>query len=132
MEAPTKVDKTNAPEQLGGGAQFWTYISPANDTEKLVTQWRVRVTQQDGNWVGEMTSDGQWQAQSPGLSGTFNLEVQAIVGSNPEWQTLTPVPDTKPGIIGCNDNCASMIGIVADKVYTSRAYYWTTWDAMCS
>lgn len=36
---------------------------------------------------------------------------------------------SKPDI-GCNTNCASMVGIVATE-NGSDANYWTTWDAFC-
>jgi hypothetical protein len=75
---------------------------------------------------------GASQLQTPGLSGEFQLEVTAIVGPNPEWQTLGPTEGSQPGVIGCNENCASMIGIVVDPNDPSKAYYWTTWDAFCS
>lgn len=130
MQAPTEVDRASAPQKLGGGAQFWTYLSPQNDTQKLVTNWKVVLTQ--GNWTGEMSSGGASQLQTPGLSGEFQLEVTAIVGPNPEWQTLGPTEGSQPGVIGCNENCASMIGIVVDPNDPSKAYYWTTWDAFCS
>jgi hypothetical protein len=35
-----------------------------------------------------------------------------------------------PADIGCNTNCASMVGIVANPDGHS-ANYWTTWDAYC-
>ena len=125
----TAEERKGAPAELGGGARFWTYISPQNDTAKLVTWWQVTLTQ--GNWTGEMSSGTSQFLDTPGLSGEFDVVVEAIVGPNQERQRLEPQDGSKPNI-GCNDNCASMIGIVADPDNPSRAYYWTTWDAICS
>lgn len=33
---------------LGNGAQFWVYLSPQNDTSKMISTWRVTFSQ--GNW----------------------------------------------------------------------------------
>ena len=33
-----------ATDQLGGGAQFWVYISPQNETAEIVTDWTVRLS----------------------------------------------------------------------------------------
>jgi hypothetical protein len=115
---------------LGGGAQFWAYISPQNNTDKVVHHWEVRLQQQDGNWSGTITYENPQQIlQTPNLSGLFNVEVTAsIAGLAP--RRLTPQAGSKPNI-GCNSNCAAMVGIVASPD-GMNAYYWTTWDAICS
>lgn len=115
---------------LGGGAQFWAYVSPQNDTDGNVTEWSVTVEQVDGNWAGTITSANPTQTlQTPGLSGIFNV---TVVGSGPKLppQKLTPTDYSKPNI-GCNSNCSAMIGIVANADGTD-ANYWTVWDALCS
>lgn len=113
---------------LGGGAQFWAYISPQNDTARLVSHWEVRL--QQGNWADSITSDNPHKIlQTPELSGLFDVVVIAsVAGLAP--RRLTPQAGSKPNI-GCNSNCAAMVGIVAtpDGV---NANYWTTWDAVCS
>jgi hypothetical protein len=115
--------------QLGNGAQFWAYISPSNDTEKYVTQWSVTIQQQDGNWSGTITSDDPQQIlQTPGLSGIFNVTVKAS-GPNFGEKQLSPQSGSQPNI-GCNSNCAAMVGIVATPG-GNDANYWTTWDAIC-
>ena len=111
--------------QVGNGASFWAYISPQNDTAKEVTKWSVTISQ--GSWSGTITSaDPRQQLQTPNLSGIFAVVVTASGPHLPE-QKLTPQPYTKPDI-GCNSNCAAMVGIVAAPGGKS-ASYWTTWDA---
>jgi hypothetical protein len=114
---------------LGGGAQFWAYISPENNTAKVVSHWEVRLQQQDGNWTGKITyQDPRQKLQTPELSGLFNVEVIADVsGIGPK--RLTPQAGSK-AVVGCSPNCAAMIGIVASPDGMS-AYYWTVWDAIC-
>ncbi len=115
--------------ELGGGAQFWAYISPQEETSKFVTKWTVKIEQKDGNWAGSITSDNPTAIlQTPGLSGVFNVRVQAS-GPNFSEKTLSPVSWSPPDI-GCNSNCASMVGIVAVSG-GGDANYWTTWDAVC-
>jgi hypothetical protein len=112
-----------------GGAKFWAYISPQNNTAEAVTSWRVVLQQQGGNWQGEITSQNPHQIlATPGLSGVFNVTVTASGPGFPET-TLTPQPDSKPDV-GCNANCHAMIGIVATPD-GKGANYWTVWDAFC-
>jgi len=113
--------------QVGKGAVFWAYISPQNNTEKAVTKWSVTISQ--GGWHGTITSaNPRQQLQTPGLSGIFNVVVTGSGPNMPE-QKLTPLPDSKPDI-GCNSNCAGMVGIVA-TADGKGANYWTVWDAYC-
>jgi len=115
--------------KLGQGAQFWAYISPQHQTSQNVTKWEVRIEQTDGNWVGSITSDNpQKELQTPNLSGIFKVTVTAS-GPNFAQKTLSPEPYSKPDI-GCNSNCAGMVGIVANEDGTD-ATYWTVWDAVC-
>lgn len=114
--------------EVGGGARFWAYISPQNDTAKNVTKWAVNFEQ--GNWAGSITSENPQEIlQTPGLSGIFNVKVMAS-GPRFKWHELTPQAGTKPGVIGCNSNCAAMVGIVSTPD-GSDANYWTVWDAFC-
>ena len=115
---------------LGGGAQFWAYLSPQHDTHENVTEWSVTVQQANGNWVGIVTSENPTQTlQTPGLSGLFNVKVVASGPKLPKKE-LAPTKDSKPNI-GCNSNCAGMVGIVSNADGTD-AEYLTVWDAMCS
>ncbi|MGD0831273.1 MAG: hypothetical protein ABR907_10045 [Terracidiphilus sp.] len=115
---------------LGKGASFWAYVSPQNHTSTNVTSWSVKITQQGGDWSGEITSKNpQQQLQTPGLSGIFNVVVEASGPKFPE-KKLTPQSGSKPDV-GCNSNCAAMIGIVSNPDGTD-ANYWTVWDAICS
>lgn len=110
------------------GAVFWAYISPQNNTDQVVTDWSVTLTQ--GNWIGTITSaNPQQQLQTPGLSGIFQV---VVTGSGPNMpsQQLSPQAGSKADI-GCNNNCAAMVGIVATPQGDS-ANYWTVWDAFCS
>ena len=88
------------------------------------------VTISSDDWAGSISSDDPTeQLKTPGLSGTFNVKVMAE-GPEFSWQELKPQEGSSADI-GCNSNCASMVGIVADPGGGS-AVYWTTWDAMCS
>jgi hypothetical protein len=116
---------------LGNGAQFWVYISPQNETAKYVKDWKVTFAQKDGNWTGSVSSeDSSPTLQTPGLSGIFNVTVLATVGAVLQPRTLQPQAGSNPDI-GCNSNCAAMVGIVATPG-GANANYWTTWDAICS
>ncbi|XBQ17680.1 MAG: hypothetical protein ABL308_07300 [Oceanicaulis sp.] len=110
------------------GAQFWAYISPSNDTADVLTDWEITLTQKDGNWTGKMSKTGDQHLQTPGLSGEFDVKV---VASGKGWGPTELQASGSPSDIGCNANCASMVGIVASKDGKS-ATYWTTWDAFCS
>lgn len=119
--------------QLGGGAQFWVYISPQNETAKMITKWRVTFSQ--GNWSEMITSDNPTQQiRTNGLSGIFDIKVETLSGSTGTWRAIPPQEGSK-NQIGCNSNCASMVGIVADSTHPApgaiNAVFWTTWDAFC-
>lgn len=118
------------PLNPGGGAQFWAYVSPQNETTKFVTKWKVTIEQKDGNWVGTISSDNPEKIlQTPGLSGEFKVTVSA---SGPEFSETVLKPDAgSEADIGCHSNCAGMVGIVATENHKG-ARYWTVWDAVCS
>jgi hypothetical protein len=123
------IQEMKAKSKGGGGAQFWAYISPQNETDKYVTKWVVKLEQRDGNWTGSITSDDPYKIlKTPNLSGIFNVRVIASGPLFPEKQ-LTNLPDSKPDI-GCNSNCHAMVGIVA-TADGKDANYWTVWDAFC-
>lgn len=110
------------------GAVFWAYISPQNNTGQVVTDWSVTISQ--GPWSGSITSaDPQQQLQTPGLSGIFQVVVTGAGPSMPPQQ-LSPQSGSKADL-GCNNNCAAMVGIVANSQGDS-ASYWTVWDAFCN
>ncbi|MFL9845546.1 hypothetical protein [Flavobacterium rhizosphaerae] len=120
--------------KLGKGAQFWAYISPVNDTLKMITNWEVTLSQ--GDWSGTITSkEPTKQLQTPGLSGIFKVSVKVLNGSTGTWREVPPQSGSA-NEIGCNSNCASMVGIVADSTSpmpgSINAHFWTTWDALCS
>jgi hypothetical protein len=126
-ELKTKV--ASGEVTLGNGAQFWAYISPQNQTDRYVHDWVVEFKQ--GDWSGQITSrDASPTLQTPGLSGVFDVKVTAKVGAVLQPRTLDPQAGSKPNI-GCNSNCASMVGIVATPG-GANASYWTTWDAICN
>jgi len=115
-------------ELLGKGACFWVYLSPQNDTAKVVKDWVVTLTQ--GEWSASISSkDPRPFLQTEGMSGVFEVRVEWQQPPNDLVIDLTPLPDTNPDV-GCNSNCAAMIGIVADE-QGSSANYWTVWDALC-
>ncbi len=73
--------------QLGGGAQFWVYLSPQNDTAKMITKWRVTFSQ--GNWSDSISSDNPTkQIQTPNLSGIFEIKVELLSGSTGTWRQI--------------------------------------------
>lgn len=120
---------------LGKGAQFWVYLSPQNNTAQVVKEWSVTFSQ--GNWSDSITSDNPTKTiQTPGLSGIFEIKVQQMNYSiNPPAMIDIPAMPGSMTQIGCNSNCASMVGIVADEhplLGGSNAKFWTTWDAFCS
>jgi hypothetical protein len=115
---------------LGGGAQFWVYISPQRDTPGLLKQWKVTFQQEDGNWQGSISSDNPQQIlKTPGLSGKFMVTAEAAMPEGGPF-VLTPLQGSTDEI-GCKDNCAAMVGLVALGV-AEGANYWTVWDAMCA
>lgn len=119
---------------VGNGAQFWVYLSPQNDTSKMITKWQVTFSQ--GNWIGMISSENPTQQlQTPNLSGIFDIKVEMWSGSTNSWRQIPPQQGST-NEIGCNSNCASMVGIVADSTNPPlgaiNAHFWTTWDAFCS
>jgi hypothetical protein len=119
--------------KLGGGAQFWVYLSPQNNTAKMIGQWRVTFSQ--GNWKDMISSENPTkQLQTPNLSGIFDIKVELLSGSTGTWREI-PAQEGSKNQIGCNANCASMVGIVADSTSPApgaiNAHFWTTWDAFC-
>lgn len=114
---------------LGNGALFWAYVSPQNNTDKVVTKWAVTLQQLNGNWSGTITSDNPTQQlQTPGLSGIFKV---TVVASGPNFGPVHLAPQAgSKADVGCNSNCAAMVGIVANAAGTG-AEYWTVWDAFC-
>ncbi|WP_160140232.1 hypothetical protein [Chryseobacterium sp. c4a] len=124
---------SSAQLQLGGGAQFWVYLCPHNDTAKMITKWRVTFSQ--GNWSDSISSDNPTkQIHTPNLSGIFEIKVELLSGSTGTWRQIPPQTGSH-NEIGCNSNCASMVGIVADSINppigSINAHFWTTWDALC-
>jgi hypothetical protein len=119
--------------QLGNGAQFWVYLSPNNDTSKMITTWRVTFSQ--GNWSGTISNENPTQQlQTPNLSGIFDIKVELLSGSTGTWREI-PAQEGSRNQIGCNSNCSSFVGIVADSTSPApgaiNAHFWTTWDALC-
>ena len=88
----TMAGKANSPGSLhlGGGAQFWVYISPDNDTDKVVKGWEVTFSQ--GKWSDSITHlDPTKIIKSPGLSGIFDLSVTELDHStNPPRRIAIP------------------------------------------
>lgn len=126
-DAKAKID-SGEDTSLGGGAQFWAYISPSNNTSSCVGPWFVRIIQ--GSWSGEINSSDPYKIlTTPGLSGIFQVVVMAY-GKGFGWRQLKPQSGSQPDV-GCNSNCRAMVGIVANAACSS-AEYWTVWDAVCS
>lgn len=121
--------------QLGGGAQFWVYLSPQNNTAEVVKGWSVTLSQ--GNWSDTITSENPTkQIQTPNLSGLFDIEITEMdFSTKPPRKVNIPAKAPSTNQIGCNSNCSSMVGIVADEkplLGGANAHFWTTWDALCS
>jgi hypothetical protein len=121
--------QVGSPQDLGSGAYFWIYLSPQHETEKVITDWTVTLTQGDKIWSIHST-DPEPTLKTLGGSGVFEVRVE---WRNPETkvvQLLKPLPESKPEI-GCNENCAGMIGLLAPGE-GEEAGYWTVWDAFCN
>lgn len=121
--------------KLGNGAQFWVYLSPQNNTANVVKGWSVTFSQ--GNWSDSITSENPTkQIQTPNLSGNFDIKItEKDFSTNPPREVDIPAQAPSRNVIGCNSNCSSMVGIVADEkplLGGSNAQFWTTWDALCS
>lgn len=118
------------PAQAGApGAKFIAYISPQNQTASKVTKWEIHLQARNGSWQGTMSSGGSRMLQTPKLSGIFNVRVIAS-GPNMPAKQLSPTSYSRADI-GCNNNCTSLIGIVASPD-GKDAHYWTVWDAACN
>lgn len=116
-----------ATDQLGGGAQFWVYISPQNETAEIVTDWTVRLSQ--GRWSATISSRDELPIlQTEGMSGVFDVKVIWRRPPDAVLVGLQPSPGSKPNI-GCGGTCAAMIGILANE--DGPPTYWTVWDALC-
>ncbi len=130
MEQNHNIEEMKTKITVGGGAQFWAYISPQHETSKNITKWSVTLEQKDNNWIGKITSDNPYEIlKTPNLSGIFNVTVIVSGPKLPE-KKITNLPDSKPDV-GCNSNCSAMVGIVSNEEGTD-ANYWTVWDAFCS
>ncbi len=120
--------------KVGGGAQFWVYLSPENNTSQVVKGWSVTFSQ--GSWSDSITyKKPTKQIQTPNLSGLFQIKItEADHSTNPPRKVPIPAKPPSTHEIGCNSNCLSMVGIVADKnpvLGGPNATFWTTWDAIC-
>lgn len=124
------VSQVNIP--LGGGAQFWAYISSQNHTDQVVTRWRIHLEHTTSDWMGDITSDNpQTLLKTPGLFGVFNVTVTAAGPHLPEGKVKLLEDDPpcyyRPDI-ACSPDNAGMIGIVA-TADGAQARYWTVSDA---
>lgn len=123
---------TNKNLKLGGGAQFWAYVSPQRNTEQIITKWKVHLEHTTSNWMGDITSDAPEEIlQTPGLAGVFKVTVTASGPAMSErvLQLLEDEPGCsyRPDIECCADN-AGMIGIVATTDGTDGRY----WTVSCA
>ena len=130
------ISNSGGEVKLGGGARFWVYLSPQNNTAEVVKGWSVTFSQ--GNWSDSITSENPTkQIQTPNLSGLFDIKItETDFSTNPPRGGQIDIPPMPPSKnqIGCNSNCASMVGIVADEkplLGGPNAKFWTTWDALC-
>jgi hypothetical protein len=135
MTTKTGTANSGGQMKLGGGAQFWVYLSPDNNTANVVKGWSVTFSQ--GNWHDSITSENPTKTiQTPNLSGMFNIKVQEMdYSTNPPRMVDIPATPPSNNTIGCNSNCASFVGILADakpKMGGPDATFWTTWDALCT
>jgi hypothetical protein len=113
---------------LGGGAYFWVYLSPQNETAEIVKDWTVTLSQ--GDWTASISSNQDPPVlQTQGMSGEFDVRVTWRQPPTEVVVPLKPSPESKPNV-GCNENCAAMIGIVAGKD-GAMPTYWTVWNAFC-
>lgn len=114
---------------LGNGAQFWVFLSDENETTKLISDWEVVFRHHYENWSGTISSEKPHKIlQTPNLAGIFHVTVKARIVNQKEFSEIEPHVGSNRNI-GCNSNCAAMVGIIASACGT-KAGYWTVWDAV--
>lgn len=114
---------------LGGGAVFWAYLSPKNNTAERIKNWKIEITSEDGSWTGVITSDNPKEMpKAKGIGGVFNVNVTIQAPGSAPIEISPKPPSTAQ--IGCNENCAAMVTIVADESGFG-AQFVTTWCAVC-
>ena len=118
--------------KLGGGAQFWGYLSGMFNTPELVTHFRIILEHTTSDWLGCITDEDYTvgMIQTPNLFGEFKVTVYAT-GTTFAEKKLDLLDDPtiwhNPNIF-CDSNNAGMIGIVATEDGKS-AKYWTISNA---
>lgn len=126
-----KVEKREDVE-LGGGAQFWGYLSGMYNTQEIIKDFTITLRHKTSDWMGVITYEDykNGMIKTPGLSGDFQVTVVASGTTFEEKQleladdpTIPHNPD-----ISCNANNAGMIGIVATED-GKDARYWTISNA---
>ncbi len=117
---------SNPLPDLGGGATFYIYISPQNDGQQNITDWDVHFQQGGKSWKIESP---ETELKIPGGSGIFELTVFAG-GPHFKSKQILPTQGSNKNI-GCNENCFSLVQLVA-TADGHDAVYVTTWDAACS
>lgn len=118
---------------LGGGAQFWGYLSGMYHSQEIITDFRIVLQHTTSDWMGEITysSYKEGMLKTPDLEGKFTVTVYASGTTFAEKRlellddpTIEHNPD-----IECRADNAGMIGIVADED-GKDAKYWTISNAM--
>lgn len=115
---------------LGEGAQFWVNLPEENGAAEKIVEWQVVFRHHYENWSGAISSESPRKIlQTPNLGGIFHVKVLARLADEAEMTEIEPQTGSNRNI-GCNSNCAAMIGITltADG---ENAEYWTVWDAIC-
>ncbi len=117
---------------LGGGAQFWGYLSGQNHSLEIITDFRIVLQHTTSDWMGEITysSYTEGMLKTPNLEGKFKVTVYAK-GTTFEETRLEvaddPTIEHNPDIM-CRADNAGMIGIIADED-GKGAKYWTISNA---
>lgn len=127
-ELESNLDEVGNNIPLGGGAVFWVYISPQNNTPGVLGSWEVTFKQ--GDWTGTITSKNPREhIKAPDKDGIFSVSVK---GSVKPKEIVAPFPPKPPSTdkIGCGIKCGSFVGLVADP-NGQWVSYWTTWNAIC-
>ena len=115
-------------DDIGGGVEFWVYISPQNETSKFLTEWKVVIEHEDTKWIGVINSDNPKEIlKTPSLYGYFKLSVFAS-GRYFEWQRLEVKKGSKKNI-ACAPNSVSMITLECTEDKDDANYY-TIWNAL--
>lgn len=118
--------------ELGGGAQFWGYLSGMYQTQQIITGFRIELKHTSSDWKGTISYEDYrvGMLKTPELSGDFIVAVYASgTGFSEKRLELLDDPSIEHNPnISCRADNAGMIGIIAAED-GKDAKYWTVSNA---